>query len=117
MWLEFSLKKEEEDISWLIQFLSESREKILVDSVKGNELHMHKYKKHPRLCPNSMINSLDFFLFTVVFFQLFALFYFSFWPPPPLNPFSFYIRWFLHHFLHPRVSQVLGVCLSHLAPP
>ena len=62
MWLEFSLKKEEEDISWLIQFLSESREKILVDSVKGNELHMHKYKKHPRLCPNSMINGLGLFL-------------------------------------------------------
>ena len=42
---------------------SESREKILVDSVQGKELHMHKYKKHPRLCPNSMINGLGFFLF------------------------------------------------------
>ena len=41
---------------------SESREKILVDSVKGKELHMHKYKKHPRLCPNSIINGLGFFL-------------------------------------------------------
>ena len=41
---------------------SESREKIFVDSVKENELHMHKYKKHPRLCPNSMINCLGFFL-------------------------------------------------------
>ena len=56
---------------------SEYREKILVDSVKGKKLHMYKYKKHPRLCPNSMINSTEFFLFTVVFLQPFALSYFS----------------------------------------
>ena len=51
---------------------SESREKILVDNVKGKELHMHKYKKHPRLCPNSMINGLGFFLFFLLlsFFNL-----------------------------------------------
>ena len=55
---------------------SESREKILIYSVKGKELHMHKYKKYPRSCPNSMINSVEFFLFTVVFLQLFALFSF-----------------------------------------
>ena len=41
---------------------SESRENILVDNVKGKELHMHRYKKHPWLCPNSMINGLGFFL-------------------------------------------------------
>ena len=57
---------------------SEYREKILVNSVKGKELHMHKHKKHPWLCPNSMINSIEFFLFTVVFLQPFALSYFSF---------------------------------------
>ena len=57
---------------------SKYREKILVDSVKGKKLHMYKYKKHPRLCPNSMINSTEFFLFTVVFLQPFALSYFSF---------------------------------------
>ena len=61
----------------------ESREKILVDSVKGKELHMHKYKKHPRLCLNSMISSIEFFLFTVVFLQPFDLFLFFF------RPFSF----------------------------
>ena len=32
---------------------SEFRVKILVDSVKGKELHMHIYEKHPRTCPNS----------------------------------------------------------------
>ena len=60
----------------------EYREKILVDSVKGKKLHMYKYKKHPRLCPNSMINSTEFFLFTVVFLQPFALSCFSFSVPP-----------------------------------
>ena len=90
---------------------SESREKILVDSVKGKELHMHKYKKYPRSCPNSMIDSVEFFLFTVVFLQPLALFSFLcfFFCPLSLNPFSCYILWFLHHFLHPRVSQVSGV--------
>ena len=56
---------------------SEYREKILVDSVKGKKLHMYKYKKHPRLCPNNMINSTKFFLFTVVFLQPFTLSCFS----------------------------------------
>ena len=90
---------------------SESREKILVDSVKGKELQMHKYKKYHRSCPNSMIDSVEFFLFTAVFLQPFALFSFLcfFFCPLSLNPFSCYILWFLHHFLHPRVSQVLGV--------
>ena len=55
---------------------SESREKILVDSVKGNELHMHQYKKHHQSCPNSMIDSIEFFLLNVVFLQPFSLFVF-----------------------------------------
>ena len=57
---------------------SESREKILEDSIKRKELHMHKYKKYSRSCPSSMIESTEFFLFTVVFFQHFALFFFLF---------------------------------------
>ena len=55
---------------------SEYREKILVNSVKGKELLMHKYKKHLRICPNSMINNMKLFLFTIVFLQPFALFLF-----------------------------------------
>ena len=55
---------------------SEYREKILVDSVKGKELLMHRYKKHPWICPNSMINNMKLFPFTVVFLQPFALFLF-----------------------------------------
>ena len=77
---------------------------------------MHQYKKHPQSCPNSMIDGIEFFLFTVVFLQPFAFFLF-FFRPSPLNPFSRYMLWFLHHFLHPHVSQVLGVFLSHFAPP
>ena len=50
--------------------------------MQGKELHMHKCKKHPWLCPNSMINSIEFFLFTVVFLQPFALFLFFSFPPP-----------------------------------
>ena len=53
---------------------SESREKILVDSVKGKELYMHQYKKYYRSCPNSMIDSVEFFFLTVVFLQPFVLF-------------------------------------------
>ena len=44
----------------------------------------------------SLSLSLSFFL---VFFLLSL----------PLNPFSYYILWFLHQFLHPRVGQALGV--------
>ena len=39
---------------------------------------MYTYKKHPRTCPNNMIDSEEFFLFTVVFLQPFALFSFLF---------------------------------------
>ena len=75
---------------------------------------------HPRTWPNSVIDSEEFFRFTVVFLQPFALFSFLcffFLRPPSLNPFSCYILWFFHHFLHPRASQVLGVFLFPLAPP
>ena len=61
---------------------SEYRKNILVDSVKGKELHIHKYKKYLRICPNSMINNTELFLFTVVFLQSFALFLFFFFRPP-----------------------------------
>ena len=86
-------------------------EKILVDSVKGKKLLVHQYKKYLRICPNNMINNIELFLFTVVFLPPFALFFsFSFFSSPfSLNLFSCYILWFLYHFFHPRVSQVLGV--------
>ena len=60
---------------------SESRVKLLVDSVKWKELHMHTGKKHPRTCPNNMIDSEESLLFTVVFLQPFALFLFFFFRP------------------------------------
>ena len=66
---------------------SESREKILVDSVKRKKLHMHQYRKHHRSCPNSMIDSVEFFLLPVVFLQPFALSYFLFCAPF-LSPFG-----------------------------
>ena len=92
----------------------ESRIKILVYSVKRKKLHGHICKKYPWTCPNTMTKSAEFFLFTVVFLQPFALslsfFFLVFFPVPLcLNPFSYYILWFLHYFLHSRMGQVLGV--------
>ena len=77
---------------------SECREKILVNSVKGKELHMHKYRKHPQSYPNSIINSIEFFLFTVVFLQSFALF--CFFSPP----FSFESLFMLYTMVFAPVS-------------
>ena len=93
---------------------SESRIKILVYSVKRKELHAHKCKKYPRTCPSTETKSNEFFFFIVLFLQPFALF-FSFFFFLPFLSFSLFIFLriiyysFLHHFLHPRVGQVLIV--------
>ena len=86
----------------------------MVYSVKRKKLHAHTCKKYPRTCPSTMIKSTEFFIFTVVFLQPFVLslsflFLVFFLLSLPLNPFSYYILWFLHQFLHPRVGQALGV--------
>ena len=71
-----------------------------------------------------MTKSTEFFLFTVVFLQLFALslslslsllVFFS--VPLSLNPFSYYILWFLYHFLHQRVGKVLGALFLYSPLP
>ena len=96
------------------KYQSESRIKIFVYSVKRKELHAHTCKKYSRTCPSTRTKSTEFFLFIVVFLQPFALFLsflflVFFFYPPFLESFWYYILWFLHHFLHPRVSQVLEV--------
>ena len=48
--------------------------------LKGKKLYMYQYKKHHRSCPNGMIDSVEFFLLTVVFLQFFTLFLFFFCP-------------------------------------
>ena len=84
----------------------------------GKELHMHKYQKHPRLCPNSMINGLGFFLSFYCCISSTSLFSFCFsFLPLTFSPFFCYIPWFLCHLYYPRVSQELGASLSHPAPP
>ena len=80
---------------------------------------MHTYKKHPRTWPVSMIDNEELFLFIVVFLSFLLLYFFHlflsfsflyfFSVPHSLNLFSCYILLFLHYFLHPHVSQVLGV--------
>ena len=86
----------------------------MVYSVKRKKLHAHTCKKYPQTCPSTMTKSAEFFLFTVVFLQPFALslsflFLVFFLVCLPLNPFLYYILWFLHQFFHPRVGQALGV--------
>ena len=86
--------------------------KILIYSVKWKESHMHTYKKYSRTWLVSMIDNEELFLFTVVFLPPFSLFFsLVFLSPSPfsLNLLLCYILLFLHHFLYPRVSQVLGV--------
>ena len=73
---------------------------------------MHTYKKYPRTWPVSMIDNEELFLFIVVFLPPFPLFFsllFLFPLSFSLNLLSCYILPFLHNFLHPHVSQVLGV--------
>ena len=93
---------------------SESRIKILVYSIKRKELHTHTCKKYPRTCPSTRTKSNEFFFSVVVFLQPFALFlsfFFFVFSFLSLSIYlsSYYILWFLHHFLHPCVGQVLGV--------
>ena len=93
---------------------SVKRKKILVYNVKRKKLHTYTCKKYPRTCPSTMTKSTEFFPFTIIFLQPFALslslFFLVFFPVPlSLNPFSYYILWFLQYFLQSRVGQVLGV--------
>ena len=101
---------------------SEFRIKILVYSVKRKELYAYIYRKYPRTCPSTMTESTKFFLFAVVFLQPLCSFSFFFSPVFFLCPLLFLFPriiyyGFLHHFLHPRVGQVLGVlflCFPYL---
>ena len=83
----------------------------MIYNVKWKESHMHTYKKHPRTWPVIMIDNEELFLLLLYFFHLFLSFSFLYFfsIPHSLNLFSCYILLFLHHFLHPHVSQVLGV--------
>ena len=71
----------------------------MVYSVKRKKLHAHTCKKYPWTCPSTMTKSAEFFLFTVIFLQPFALslsflFLVFFLVSLPLNPFSYYILYF-----------------------
>ena len=76
---------------------SKSREKILVDSVKGKELLMHRYKKHPRIYPNNMINNMELLLFYCYISSIFRSFSLSpfFRPPFLASIFVLYIMVFV----------------------
>ena len=57
-----------------------------------------KYKKHPRLSSNSMINSSEFFLFTVIF----------------LKPFFFFRRPFLWILFHVIYHDFFTILIVHV---
>ena len=63
----------------------EKRYRLLV--FKGKSCTCNNAEKHSRSCPNSVINSLEFFLFTVVFLRPF--FFSSVFSCPPLFEFLF----------------------------
>ena len=95
----------------------------MVYSVKREELHAHRCKKYPRTCPSIGIKSNEFiralvlrlrvmnssFFYCCISSTFCSLFFFS--PPFILSFFVLYTM-VLHHFLHPRVGQVLGVLFS-----
>ena len=88
------------------KFQSESRIKILVYSVKREELQAHRCKKYPLTCPSIGTKSNEFFFFYCCISSTFFC--------SPFFFFSFFVLYtmVLHHFLHPHVGQVLGVIFS-----
>ena len=97
----------------------EKRYRLLV--FKGKSCTCNNAEKHPRSCPNSVINSLEFSLFTVVFLQPFFLSSaFSFFRPP-LFEFFFLLYTMVFALSLPSTCE-LGVwkfpCpISHLLKP
>ena len=74
----------------------------MVYSVKREELHAHRCKKYHRTCPSIGTKSNEFFFFTVVFLQPFAIF------------FSFFF--FLLLFLSPFLSIFLRIIYYGFTP-
>ena len=79
----------------------EERYRLLV--FKGKSYTCKNAKKHPRLCLSSVINSLEFFLFTVVFLQHFFLL--SVFPRPSLFEFLFVLYTMVFASLSPSTCE------------
>ena len=91
------------------KYQSESRIKILVYSVKREELHAHRCKKYHRTCPSIGTKSNEFFFFTVVFLQPFALFFsFFFFLIPFLSPFLFIFLRIIYYGFTPFPPSTCG---------
>ena len=69
---------------------------------------MQKYKKHPWLCPSSVINSLEFFLFYCCISSTFLSFLFFFFRPPSLGMPFHVIYHDLYTILTVHMSQASG---------
>ena len=78
-------------------------------SVKREELHAHRCKKYHRTCPSIGTKSNEFFFFTVVFLQPFALFFsFFFFLIPFLSPFLFIFLRIIYYGFTPFPPSTCG---------
>ena len=93
---------------WYIALKGKSYTRTHAKSILGHALVLW-----PRVLNSSFL--------LLYFFNLLlslSFFFLVFFPVPlSLNPFLYYILWFLHHFLHPRVGQVLGVLFFYSPLP
>ena len=86
------------------------------DSINRKELHMYKYKKYPWSCRSNVIESTEFFLYTVVFIQPFAptFFFFFFFV---LSSFSFSFWCVIYYGFYTNFSTHVRVrCSEFLLP-
>ena len=81
----------------------------MVYSIKRKELHAHICKKYPRTCSSIGTKSNEFFFFTVVFLQPFALFFsFFFFLLPFLSPFLFIFLRIIYYGFTPFPPSTCG---------
>ena len=80
----------------------------MVYSVKREELHAHRCKKYSQTCPSIGTKSNEFFFFTVVFLQPFALFFSFFFFLLFLSPFLFIFLRIIYYGFTPFPQSTCG---------
>ena len=92
----------------------------MVYNVKRKELYSYIYRKYPWTCPSTRIESIKFFLFSIVFLQplcSFSFFLHSFSVCPPFSLSSYYILWFFTPFPPSTCGLGFGRLFSLLPLP
>ena len=82
----------------------------MVYSVKRKGLHAHRCKKYPRTCLSIGTKSNEFFFFTVVFLQPFALFFLFLFLTPSfsVSPFLFFFLCIIYYGFTPFPPSTCG---------